>query len=499
MKYILDSEQMKSVDKYNIDNFCASIDLMEEAGRKCFEVIKKYINRDNKIVVFAGSGGNGGDGLVIARYLKENNYDVSVFHFGNHFSKENLENKSRFAGFFIKNIEEIKDFKKLIIVDALLGNGQKELLNDEYKSLIRFMNSLNGFKISIDLNSGINSSSGKILGEYFASDLTIAINNFKTGHFFNEGISAYKKLEKIDINLKYFDEGDYSKTLEAEDLKEFFSQRNRNSNKGDYGRVALIGGSRFTPGAIEISLNALLSLRSGVGYSMVCVPESLYDLYVLRNPENIYSTIKDDNGRIIFDKETLDKLIKYDAIAFGMGCGISEDIYKTIKYLFDNFEGNLLLDADALNSISKYGVEILNNHKCNVILTPHLKEFERLSNIKVEEIKKDYIKAAKDFAKKYNLIINLKNDISVISDGKEVYLNINGNAGLAKGGSGDLLSGLTLGLINKKNNLCKRVAGAAFILGRSAEIKTKEINEYSLLARDVSSSIIEVINEIIKK
>jgi len=499
MKYILTSEQMKNCDKYTIANFCSSIDLMEEAGKKCFEIIKRHISHENKIVVFAGSGGNGGDGLVIARYLKNENFDVSVFHFGNHFSTENLENKERFEGFFIKNLESIKELNNLVIIDALLGNGQNKILSDEYKNLVSFMNSLNGFKISIDLNSGICSDSGEVLGAYFKSDLTIAINNLKTGHFFNEGISAYSKFEVVDIGLKYIEEDNFAKQLELDDLKAFFKPRNRNSNKGDYGRVCLIGGSKLTPGAVELSLNALISLRSGIGYSIVCVPESLYSLYALRNPENIYSTIKDDNGRIIFDKEFLDKIINYDAIAIGMGCGVSEDIYKTIYYLLENFEGNLLLDADALNSISKFGVDVLNNHKCNVIITPHLKEFERLSKISVSEIKKDYINVSKAFANKYNLIINLKNDVSVITDGKEVFINTTGNAGLAKGGSGDLLSGITLGLLNSKNDLVKRVAAAAFILGRSAEIKVKDINEYSLIARDVSSSIIEVINEISKK
>ncbi len=361
------------------------------------------------------------------------------------------------------------------------------------------MNSLKGYKISIDMNSGISSDNGEILGDYFASDLTIAINNFKSGHFFNDGISVYKELEVVDINLKPFEEENYARQLELDDLKDIFKTRNRNSNKGDYGRVALIGGSKLTPGAIELSLNALITLRSGVGYSMVCVPESLYSLYALRNLENIYSTIKDDNGRIIFDKEFLDKIIKYDAIALGMGCGISQNIYQTITYLLENFEGNLLLDADALNSISKYDVDVLKSHKCNLIITPHLKEFERLSNISLEEIKKDYIKVAKDFANKYNLIINLKNDVSVITDGKEVFINTNGNAGLAKGGSGDLLSGITLGLLNSKKDVLKRVASASFILGRSAEIKVKDVNEYSLIARDVSSAIIDAINEISKK
>jgi len=499
MKYILTSEQMKSCDRYNIASFISSIDLMELAGKRCFETIKPYIKKDSKILIVAGSGGNGGDGYVIARYAQEENYDVEVFSFGNHNSEENLINKSRFAGFFTKNLEKYQDNNNLIIIDALLGNGQNKALSDEYNSLIKKMNNLNGFKISIDMNSGINSSSGEALGEYFVSDLTLAIGEFKTGHYFNEGINAYKKLIKIDIDLKFQDECSYAKTLDLIDLKTFFKKRKSNTNKGDYGRVALIGGSKLTPGAIEISLNALLSLRTGVGYSLICVPESLYNLYALRNPENIYSTIKDDNGRIIFDKEVLDKLLNYDAIALGMGCGVSEDIYKIIAYLLSNFKGNLLLDADALNAVSKYGVDIFKKHQCNLIITPHLKEFERLSKIKIADLKKDYISYAKEFAKKYNLIINLKNNISVITDGNETYLNINGNAGLAKGGSGDFLSGLTLGLINKSDDLVKRVASAAYLLGKSEEVTTENINEYSVLARDISGSIIKVINEIYQK
>lgn len=498
MEYILSAKEMQDSDAFTIEQGTPSIELMERAGKACYEIIKKKINKNNKIVIVAGSGGNGGDGYVIARLLHQDSFDVSTFSYGNHYKEETLINKNLYQGKMLSSLDNL-DEDNLVIIDCLLGVGIDKPLRSDYVQLINKMNQLNGYKISIDINSGIDATKGFSLGAYFKSDLTIAINNFKLGHYFNCGISAYDEIEVVDIGIRGKNPLIFAKSNKLVDFQWIFSRRNRDTNKGSYGKVALIGGSKLTPGAINLSLNALAALRGGVGYALVAIPNSLYPLYALHNNENIYATLSDEDGKVIFVKEEIDQLLHFKAIAIGMGIGVSIEVYKIISYLLNNFEGTLLLDADALNSISKYGIDVLLNHKCKVVITPHIKEFSRLTNIEINEIKKDYIGYAKEFAMKYNLVINLKNDVSIITDGNEVYLNINGNAGLAKGGSGDVLSGITLSLITKQDRLVERVACGAFILGEAADFAINDINEYSLLARDLSSYLIEVINKLNQK
>lgn len=497
MEFILNSKEMQDADSYTIKNFTPSLELMEKAGTECYKVILPYINKSNNILVACGSGGNGGDGLVIARLLLENGFNPTVCMIGSYLKNETKTNFERYKGKIIQNIFNVKSDDFDIIIDSVLGVGINCALKDNYISFINKLNTLNGFKVSIDISSGIDSTNGNSLGAFFKSDLTIAINNYKTGHYFNDGIESYNRLIKVDIGISLLENHEYTKTLNLEDFCSLFPKRNRNSNKGNNGRVALIGGCKLTPGALNLSLNALAALRGGVGYATVCIPSSLYSIYALKNNENIYQLLSDNDGKIVFNEKEISKLLNYDAIAIGMGIGTSEEVYKIIKFLLANYNGNLLIDADGLNSISKFGIDILNKHSCNVILTPHLKEFSRLSGLSLDDIKLNYIDVAKAFANKYHVYLNLKNDVSVITDGNEVILNINGNAGLAKGGSGDVLSGVTLSLLNKKDNLLYRVACGAFILGRSSDFAIKDINEYSLMARDLSKYLISVFNELV--
>lgn len=493
MKYILSAQQMQDSDSFTIESGVPSLELMERAGKACFDIIKSKISKDANIIVIAGSGGNGGDGYVIARYLLENFYNVKVFSFGTRYKDETKLNKSLYKGEYLNSLDYLNE-DNLVIIDALLGVGIEKQLREDYIELIDKINSFKAYVISIDINSGVDATKGISLGAYVKSDLTIAINNYKLGHFFNLGITAYKLLEVVDIGIHSKSPVNFAKSNDLVDFQWIFSKRNRDTNKGSYGKVAFIGGSKLTPGAINLSLNALASLRGGVGYALIAIPRSLYTLYALRNNENIYSTLSDVDGNVVFVEEEINKLLSYKAIALGMGIGTSKEVYKIITYLLKNYKGTLLLDADALNSLSLYGLDILSNHTCDLILTPHIKEFSRLTSIEISEIKLNYIGYAKEFAKKYNLIINLKNDVSVITDGNEIFINVNGNAGLAKGGSGDVLSGITLSLITEKDRLVERVACGAFILGQAADFAVQDINEYSLLARDLSTYLIKTFN-----
>ena len=175
--------------------------------------------------------------------------------------------------------------------------------------------------------------------------------------------------------------------------------RLRNTNKGNYGRSAILAGSYKYPGASYIAYEACAAFKMGVGYSYLYVPKEVYELYALRHPEVIVSCLSSLDGHIKYDEDILNSLLKMDSISIGMGMDISYDLYHTIEYLLLNYDKTLIIDADALNTLAKYGIDILRNKKCRVILTPHLKEMERLSKISVSDIMKNPLEIAKNFSK----------------------------------------------------------------------------------------------------
>ena len=497
MEYVLTSKQAKDSDNYTISLGTLSLALMERAGKEVAKIIQKRISKNKSILIVVGKGGNGGDGYVIGRFLLENGYNISILDINCSHSNDCLTNKNKFKGKIYNKISS--DFEFDVIVDAIFGYGLKSIPKDEYLNLIDWINTqTQSFIISIDINSGIDSNTGKVLGTAVFSDLTIAINDYKFGHFLNEGIDFYNELIKVNIELKNENYLGFARILEKKEIKNLFPKRKKHTNKGDYGKVMLIGGSKTLNGAILLSANALSPLLLGCGYSCIGIPRSLHPLYALKNLENIYYFFDDNDGNIVFNEEQIKKILNYDVISIGMGIGVSEEVYKIISYLLKNYSNKLLIDADGLNSLAKYGVDILINHKCEVILTPHLKEFSRLINLSIEEINEKYVDFAMFFAKKYNINLVLKSNVTLITNGNETYLNVNGTPALAKGGSGDVLSGIISGVLTKENDTLFECAAGCYILGRCSELACEKINENSILASDLPKFISDTLNEIEK-
>ncbi len=501
MNYCLSASEMKEVDNYTIANFSSSLDLMENAGRSIYEFLIKNFSRGFYYLVLTGSGNNGGDGFVIARYLLENGYQVDVFEVSEAKSNDALFNKRR----YLKNtVKELNINRNTIIIDAIFGYGLNKEVEEPYLSIFKKVNEAEKYKvISVDIASGISSSNGKKMGAAIKADITLALGEYKLGHFLNDGKDYNKLSLRLDIGIK-LNKSDYIRRLDKEDFKDLFVERKENSNKGTYGKVTLLGGMKNTPGALILAYKAYSSLRLGVGYSELAFPSSLKFIYSSLTPEIIYHPLKDKkDGTLKFNKKDLESLLSSKVITLGMGIGVSKAIYKIIKYLLENYKETLIIDADGLNTLAKYGVEVLKNTRnCDVILTPHIKEFSRLSSLSVDEIKSKRIKYVKEFSYKYNIIIVLKDNSTIICNKNDCYINTNGNNGLAKGGSGDLLSGFIAGCISlnqNKEDLLRKVALGPYILGRCADILKlhEKVNEYSMIASDIVGVTNKVINEII--
>ena len=278
------------------------------------------------------------------------------------------------------------------------------------------------------------------------------------------------------------------KEIYIEDIKNLFSKREKDANKGDFGKVGILGGSINYSGAIKLATMSLASLRSGCGLVKVIVPNEIVSslspvlleqtLFPYKNLEDIKKSIKD-----------------LDSLVIGMGWGYDEKHLTILKYILENFQGNLVIDADGLNTLVNH-LEILKTSQANIVLTPHLKEFSRLTNLSIEEIEKNKIEIAKSFANENHVILLLKGSTTIITNGSDVYLTNYGTPGMATSGSGDVLSGILAGLLGYlKYNLISVSAGA-IINGLAGELAEEKNTDIGMIARDTISYIPDAIKKI---
>ena len=477
MQRILSVAQMRAADKYTIEELgIPERTLMERAGEAVAEEIKSRF-KGGRILFVCGKGNNGGDGLVAARLLR-NVHGFSVFVL-------------KIASGETEKLEAEYD----IVVDCIFGTGLSRDVTGEIAEIIEKINAKQCFRISVDIPSGLNGDNGLVMGKAIRADMTISVQEYKTGHFLNDGKDYCGKIVNRDIGIAVFEE-DFAQRYEAEDLKPFFPKRRENTHKGSYGRAAVIGGSKEYFGSVLLSANALAALKTGAGYGELRVPESLFSLYAGKVPELITHTFSDENGKLRFCEREFEALMAADALAIGMGLGVSEEVYRAVCWLTQNCGGRLIVDADGLNSLAAYGVQALKNAKADVVLTPHIKEFSRLTGLATEEILRAPVESAKAFYEEYGVNVLLKSATSVLVGKGGTVLNTTGNSGMAKGGSGDVLSGTIAGIAARGFSAFDAAAAGAFLCGRAGELAAAEQNEYAVTPSDTAAHLYLAENEI---
>ena len=274
----------------------------------------------------------------------------------------------------------------------------------------------------------------------------------------------------------------------VEDIKYLFSKREKDTNKGDFGKVGILGGSINYSGAIKLATMSLASLRSGCGLVKVIAPDEIVSslspilleqtLFPYKNLEDIKKSIKD-----------------LDSLAIGMGWGSKENHLPILKDILENFQGNLVIDADGLNTLVNH-VEILRTSQANIVLTPHLKEFSRLISLSIEEIEKNKIELAKSFAKENHVILLLKGSTTIVTNGIDVYLINYGTPGMATSGSGDVLSGILAGLLGYLDYNLLSVSAGAIVNGLAGELAEEKNTDISMIASDTIKCIPAAIKKI---
>lgn len=471
--------------KYNLTN----IEQIKIAGKRLFEKINKDKPK-GRILVTSGPGANGLDAIVVAKHLIENGYDCDLYiPLG-----ESQDSISLIKEYKLKYIKEIKEYNYNVMIDGLFGTAYKYIDNSKYNSIINNLNKKSSIVYSIDIPSGVNGYNGKVINGIKAT-YTLIVGAYKTGNLLDSARDYENNIELIDIDLDTKISNKH--LIEKEDFMCFFPKRLINTNKGTYKKATLIAGSKAFMGASILALQALSSLRLGSGYQELAIPKSLFSVYALRYPELTLKLLNDNDGNVLFCKEQLDEIISSsNVITIGMGLKISEDVYKIIDYISHNYKKTLIIDADGLNSISKYGPSCFENKTCTIILTPHLKEFERMTGISIDCIKEDRISVLEQYAKKYDVNIVLKDSTTIITNGYEFYFNISGNPGLAKGGSGDVLAGIISGVINSLDKtVIEACSFSSFFLGYVAEALAKKIAIESMIASDIVNEIPLLIND----
>ena len=323
--------------------------------------------------------------------------------------------------------------------------------------------------VSIDINSSLSNING--LGtDILKSRETIVYQAYQPGHFLNKAKDYIGKL----ILYKNKDILSNTNLLEITDIKEYFPERLNFSNKGSYGKSYLIGGSISYSGAIKLANLSLTSLLAGSGRATLVVDRKLTDIVA---PYLLESTLM-----CLDDIKQVDTIIKDStAILFGPGLDINDKNKEILNYLLINNKKPLVIDASGLVMIDK---SLLVNKKCEVVLTPHPKEFARLIDKSVEEVLENPVELAISFAKKYQVILLLKGTTTVVTNGDNTYLIKEGHAGMATSGSGDVLSGILTGLISYNEVSPKLVAAASLLAGYSASLALDTTNDISYLARD---------------
>ncbi len=502
--------QMQAVDRAAIEKYkIPSLDLMERAGAGVADLIKKKFPKKGLVAVIVGKGNNGGDGLVVARHLKEAGFDVDLYLTSpwTEFSADARINWDKLAG-VIANVYEIatdadvrklpKAFEKVTcIVDAIFGTGLVAEVRGKYHSIIEFINSHTKPVVSVDIPSGLSADTGQALGVAVRANWTVTFGMPKVGLVTNLGAEYSHEIEVVDIGIpkEVTDKADTGYYLISPDMFQgHFGKRVLDTSKGDNGRVLVIGGSAGKIGAGLLSSRA--ALRSGAGLVTYALPETAYTKFDTRAPEVMYEAVEDDQLGVL-TKKSLPQLVALmkdkNVVALGPGLGTADGTKAAVTEIIKKAAAPIVIDADGLNCIAD-DLTILNGKKLPIVLTPHPGEMSRLTGANIKDIQNDRIKYAKELARARHVYVVLKGHRTVVATPEgAIYINPTGNPAMATAGTGDVLTGVIAGFIAQKIPVEAAVIAGVYIHGMAGDVAAEEVGERGVIASDLIGYIPKVI------
>ena len=481
MEYIVSGSEMKKVDEYAIKRLgIPSMVLMERAALSVVDLILCNEPKDKKIVVVSGVGNNGADGIAIARILSLKGYDVTIYVCGV---------KSKASEEFLAQLEIAKKLKiKIVremvradvIVDAIFGVGVSRNVIGIQAKAIRQINNSRGVVYSVDLPSGINADTGEVMGVAVKADYTVTIGCQKIGTAMYPGTDYCGEITVGDIGypIDAYDKCKHvAKYVDNYDLS-LIPVRPNYSFKGSFGKVLIIAGNDEMSGAAAKS--AMSAYRVGAGLARVFTDQENKEVIGKLIPEAVINTYDSEE----FDVKALDASIAWaDVIAIGPGLGLGDNQNIMVKRVLDS-KKPCVVDADAINTISKDN-KLKKKLHGEVIMTPHLGEMSRLIKKDVDEIKANIFEAAKNAHKKTFANYVLKDARTVIASGDDLFVNMTGNNGMATAGSGDVLTGIIVGLLGIGVDFNAAAVLGPYIHGIAGDRAANRVSKTSLMASDI--------------
>jgi NAD(P)H-hydrate epimerase len=491
---------------------------MELAGSSAASVAyDMLVDRSGEALVVCGNGNNGGDGLVIARFLHVWDLPVKVWLVDKKGASEKGKQKMispeantnlEIAGnigvplHFFDDPEKPSFENAALIIDALLGTGLDRPVEGIYKQVIERINNSGKAVLAVDLPSGVNSDTGQVMGAAVRAVQTVTFGYLKTGLLCHPAAELCGKLNLVDIGLPSLGERSPKVSLTTvEHVRELLPVRTADSNKGTYGTLLTVAGSLGMSGATMLSTES--ALRVGCGLSILATPKSL--VANLPPQEVIYKALP-ETERISIHPDAIadltEELKRASAVVLGPGMSTHP---ATVEFVLNFVEKTLsgaqappcLIDADALNAISKRPACLAAKHH-SFVLTPHPKELSRLTGIPTDQIQADRVSSAVNAAKRFASVVLLKGANTVIADPSgTVFINPTGGPAMAKAGAGDVLSGIIGGLLAQGLAPLDAAVAGAYIHGRAGDLASQIHGLAGVMAGEISINIPDALRTIL--
>ncbi|MCI9231597.1 MAG: NAD(P)H-hydrate dehydratase [Lachnospiraceae bacterium] len=491
MRYLVSASEMREYDSNTIERIgIPACVLMERAALAAVEAIEEFCaggGRGMPVLVMAGMGNNGGDGLAVARLLCEKGYRVEVWTVGD---RERASGQWKQQMGILENypVEYSRQPRRReygVLVDALFGVGLSRAVEGLYAEAIDVFRGLSGWRLAIDMPSGIGTDTGEVLGRAAAADLTVTFGFCKRGLALYPGCEYAGEVRIADIGISgrsFFGRrpGMYAYD---EDICALLPKRDGAGNKGTFGKVLLAAGSVNMAGAAVLAARA--AYRAGAGMVKVITPPENRIILQQAVPEALLGTCDDLEAGLEWA----------DVAAVGPGLGKSREALRCLERMVRQGGKPLLVDADGLNLLSEQpGLQELLTERGRqgraIVLTPHVGELARLLGCSVQECKRDLPAAGGSLAARLNAVVAAKDARTFICrEGHGTCVNLNGNSGMATAGSGDVLTGIIAALLAQGMEAFEAAAVGAYVHGRAGDLVTARVGPYACTAGDMAEAV----------
>jgi len=512
---ILNADQMREADRRTIQEIgLASLVLMENAGRQVVAAVESFYPdlADRRVAIVCGKGNNGGDGFVVARTLQQRGVDVSVFVIGKvnevkGDARINLEILGRIGQTVVEVADETawelhgaEIIAHDLIIDAMFGTGLSTPLTGFYETVVADLNEGGVPIVSIDMPSGMSADSCDLIGDAIDATVTVTLGAPKLPLVLPpaEAKSGEVVIADIGIPADVFDqlEGPHLELLTREQMRSLIPARAADAHKGDFGRVVVVAGSVGKAGAAVLCARG--AMRSGAGLVTVASPRSCQPTIAAHGVEYMTEGLDETpDGTIHFAAVSTVLGIDADVIVAGPGLGRGEGVTTFVRELLDKYDGPLVLDADALNAFADEPSLLVGREGRDVIITPHPGEMARLIGCSVEDLQADRIGMASDFAKRHQVYVVLKGHRTlVVTPNEKVFVNPTGCAGMATGGTGDVLAGMLAAWLAQLLDAEAACRLAVYLHGSAGELADADHGEVSMTAGDLVDHIGDAVLEL---